>query len=229
MNLTNALSVGQQKAGKISHRLFYSKLIWKLNAKPPMTILDVGCGQGSQVIRELRRNFPDRYIVGCDGFLQYIKKNKEKHLYDECILADVRYLPFRDASFEAVFCLEVIERLDKKEGWQLLSHIGRLATVKVSTSSPAGLMFQDESDGNINHIHKSGWFPSDFKKEGFQVYGSVGPFFLKGYNPRSESARYLISVAGLISAFLEPLYYFVPDLALIMICVKRVTPKSTLE
>jgi len=74
----------------------------------PANMLDVGCAEG-YYISAFRRQNRERYAVGLDLALSYLKKAKEKCPTIDLIEADVEHLPFRDSSFEIVLCSETLE------------------------------------------------------------------------------------------------------------------------
>jgi hypothetical protein len=169
----------------------------------------------------MRTKVNDQYIVGCDIFPNYVKSSSKSKLYDECVVADARHLPFIHRSFELVFCLEVIEHLEKPEGEELLSSLEELSSKEVVLSTPVGFMYQSQHDNNPYHTHKSGWFPNDFKKRGYRVIGVIGPFFIRRRGNNSKLDKYIASLAGIGSFLLQPLFYLFPDLAFQMIGAKE--------
>ena len=196
--------------------------MWKMINPAPKSILDVGCGKGSSIVRKMRAKIRGQYIVGCDIFQPYIRESKQSGLYDDCVLADARYLPFISKSFEFVFCLEVIEHLEKIEGEKLLSNLENLASKEVVISTPVGFMPQNSIDNNPYHTHKSAWFPNEFKRRGYKVIGVAGPFFIREKHKYSMIDKIIISLAQIISVLLQPLFYFIPDIAFQMICIKEI-------
>lgn len=211
----------QIRIAKIIHRLFYISLLWRMIDRSSRSILDVGCGKGSSIVRQMRTKIRGQYILGCDIFPNYVKKSKKSELYDECVIADARHLPFNSHSFELVFCLEVIEHLTKPEGEKLLPSLESLSSKVVALSTLVGFMYQSQHDDNPYHVHKSAWFPSDFKKRGYKVVGVIGPYFIRKKDRYSKVDKYIVSFAGIASFLLQPLFHVIPDIAFQMICAKR--------
>jgi len=81
-------------------------------------ILDVGCGEGRFI-----SNNPKK-IKGIDGNENSVKECKEKG-YD-VTKTNVTEIPFRDDSFDGVHCSHVIEHLNPKEAYKLLSELARV-------------------------------------------------------------------------------------------------------
>jgi len=226
LNVNKAVSKTLEKIGLISHKLFYTKLLWKIADKSSPSILDVGCGKGSQLSKQMRQNIKGQYIVGCDVFRPYIKESKKAKIYNELVFPDANHLPFKLNVFSSVFCFEVIEHLPKKNGEKLLTTIEAISTKEIIFSLPVGHMHQDSFEGNIHHMHKSEWFPQDFKKKKYAVIGSVGPFFIRRKNSHLTFLdKCLMSLAEPITLIMQPFYHIAPDIALKMICFKRIKNK----
>ncbi|MBM4270572.1 MAG: class I SAM-dependent methyltransferase [Deltaproteobacteria bacterium] len=89
----------------------------KLDLKPGSRVLDAGCGTGRHLCEAFRARGVD--VIGIDvkwedlakakGML-HLMKNSESGAW-MIALADVTKLPFKDASFDAVICSEVLEHI----------------------------------------------------------------------------------------------------------------------
>jgi len=133
------------------------------------SVLDVGCGTTSP-LRGTPKNF---YTVGADIFKPSLLTLKTHKFYDDLVLADGRHLPFKDETFDVVLAFEVIEHMNKQEGYNFLIHMTRLAKKKVILSTPSGFKPQNEY-ANVYARHLSGWNPAEFKAWGFRVMGFGG-------------------------------------------------------
>src|SRR6266852_1667913 len=112
-------------------------LVWKVFDKRSRTILELGSGKGALgVLLSIRRW--KGALVGAEGFLPYVNLSRSTHRYDGIFLCDLRNLPFRPKSFDAVFCIETIEHLAKKDGEKLLDEVERLAKRQLVFSLPVG-------------------------------------------------------------------------------------------
>ena len=113
------------------------------------------------------------------------------------------------------------EHLAKSEGEKLLPSLEDLSSKEVVLSTPVGFMPQSQYDDNPYQIHKPAWLPADFRKRGYKVVGVVGPCFIRKSHRYPEVDKYFVSLAQIVSFLLQPFFYFIPDIAFQMICVKE--------
>jgi hypothetical protein len=84
----------------------------------------------------------------------------------------------------------------------------------IIVSMPNGFIPQGPRDGEASMIHRSGWRVKDFKARGFIVHGIGCRFY-----PLIRAKNMVLW--SLIFYFFTPLSYLIPQLAEIIICVKR--------
>ena len=196
-----------------------SNLVWHLIDSSSKSLLDVGCGLGGVggIIKRHRTIFS----VGIDIFSPYLKHCKENHTHDELIRCDVRRLPFREKSFDAVLCKEVIEHLDMQEGDELIKELERMARRQVIITTPVGTYKQHAYDNNPFQEHRSAREPSDLRRYGYTVRG-VGIRGMHGEGGLQSHApkpvRWLLDILYVI---VGPVVYFLPSLACYMVCSKE--------
>ena len=93
----------------------------RLTTFPGARILDIGCGTGRHVCAAY--SLPDIFVVGADTQIKDLQESQQKlNFHDACNAhgggiwclagADIRNLPFRDASFDIVICSEVLEHIE---------------------------------------------------------------------------------------------------------------------
>lgn len=145
----------------------------KLSGK---VILDVGCGFGTwHLIRVLVDQGGTRaYLVGCDVFRPYLKKVKKYNPYDDLVLCDVRFVPFRFSCADTVLVFEVLEHVEKEEGLNVLVNLEQLSKKNVIVTTPLGFYKQDKGRGNVFETHRSAWYEKDFARLGYvtRTYGA---------------------------------------------------------
>jgi len=181
------------------------------------TLLDIGCGNGHHMIGISPHL---TYSVGIDVFEDSIKAAKEKKIYTDTMLMDVNDITknFPDNSFECVIAFDLIEHLDKADGWFLLDNMERIASKKVIVFTPNGFLAQGALYGNEAQVHKSGWSVSEMQSRGYKVLGVHGPKPLLGEvsNPRWRPRRLWLAV----TVMLQPLFLKFPKASFQIFCVK---------
>jgi SAM-dependent methyltransferase len=136
------------------------------------SILDLACGSSSP-IRHLPKTF---HAVGCDMFAAAVEESGKEGIHDRYLLMNALELDkrFSPKSFDCVLALDLIEHLEKDEGFRLLGMMEKIAKKKVIIFTPNGFLPQEEFAGNILQIHKSGWSVEEMRKKGFRVIGLMG-------------------------------------------------------
>lgn len=182
------------------------------------TLLDVGCGDGSHLKNlapYLKRS------TGVDIFEPAIRKARERNIYTDTILLDIREISklFKENSFDCVVAFDIIEHLEKSEGLALIEGMEKIATKKVIIFTPNGFLPQCSLYGNIYQIHRSGWTVSDMKSRGYKVIGVHGLKYFLGEEsiPRWKPEWFWKTAAVLT----QPLCLKIPYLAFQLFCVKE--------
>jgi len=185
------------------------------------SILDVGCGPGvpMYLLRKRRKVF----TVGVDAFLRYLKSAQARRSHDAYILGDAHYLPFSDKSFDVVWCMEVIEHLEKEDGLDLIKAMEEIARRQVIITTPVGMYECGGNYGNPHQEHRCTWYPEEFRRSGYRVHlcglRKLGPLFEGDRGPlvrllARPLGRLIWALSGILTAFL-------PKLAGDMVCVKN--------
>jgi ubiquinone/menaquinone biosynthesis C-methylase UbiE len=73
-----------------------------------LRLLDVGCGTGSHIARYIARGFDAAGVDGSEKMLEHARAANPSAVLE---LADVERMPFQDASFDFVLCVEVLRYL----------------------------------------------------------------------------------------------------------------------
>lgn len=165
---------------KISYKKLFSKIdvIFESEVSNLQSILDVGCGSNSMV-RLLSKN---KYCVGVDAHKKSLDESKSKDIHDEYIECDILGISelYKDNAFECVIAIDVIEHLEKTDGFKLLEAMERIASRKVIVFTPNGFLPQGDRFSNPWQVHQSGWTVDDFEKRGYNVIGINGHRSLRG-------------------------------------------------
>jgi len=148
--------------------------------------------------------------VGLD--IDLLSLRQARKIYDDVVLADARYLPFREgSSFDIVTCLELIEHIPKREGIVLLRNLSALASKKLVVSTPSYFFELPAPSNGVGYGHVSFYSPKELKELGFETHG-LRVRALAGKNSL---------IIGIIRAVLAPLTYFFPSTAACTIGVKQ--------
>lgn len=198
--------------------IFYYKILEK-ELKNCDSVLDVGCGSDSPLSR-VKKTFLSH---GVDTHKPSILKSKNKKIHDDYTVGNINNLSlhFKSKSFDAVIALDVIEHFPKKEAYQLIKNMEKIARKKVIILTPNGFYPQDGYDSNPYQIHKSGWSKKELKDTGYEVYGLRGIKYLRGdYATIKYKPWILWGTAAFLS---EPLLYFFPTLSYDLFAVKKLS------
>lgn len=128
-----------------------------LQRERPRTVLDVGAGWGKYGL--LAREYADAERVDA---LDVIRPRYP--VYDQVHIGDAldldRVLPAEPARYDLALLIDVIEHLEKADGWRLLEALTRRAR-RVLVATPWGFRRQ-EIAGLPYETHRSGWYPWEF-------------------------------------------------------------------
>jgi len=177
--------------------------------------LDLGCGYSS----------PIQYCevtssIGVDLFSPYLERSEQKIIHSQYIKADIRKIEFKPKSFDAVICLDVLEHLTKKEGYELIQKMERLARRKIIIMTPNGYIYQDGYDDNPLQSHKCGWKVGELRNMGFKVYGINGWKKLRGYKGGIKHKPFILW--NMFSDITQKATYYRPKLAFQLFAVKTI-------
>lgn len=130
-------------------------------AEPTISVIDLGCGIRPQKI------VPCQYHFCVDPYLPYLKKLV---LVDGLSLVHMDALSFLslcgNSSAGVVCVLDLIEHLQKENGFALIEEMKRVARRSVILYTPLGFLTQVGDawglGGDFWQEHRSGWLPENF-------------------------------------------------------------------
>src|SRR5437867_859565 len=153
-------------------------VIHLLRQLKPRSILDVGIGFGKwghlfreyTDILEAERD-PHRYerqnwrvrIDGIEGFPRYVTE-MHRYLYNEIHIGDARELIPKLLPYDVIFMGDIIEHLEKQQGFRLLRDAVEKSKKAVIVSTPRNETEQGDLCANELERHRSLWSAKDFRK-----------------------------------------------------------------
>jgi len=184
-----------------SSPLLIESVLLLLSPHKKAKVLDAACGFGKWGF--LIKIHYDVEVIGIDLSIN----NLAKRNYDELIMADVRYLPFKDLAMDYSLACEIIEHLSKEGGIKMIKELERVTKKKILLTTPYASWYYEKPKVN-GHITK--WKPKEFKEMGFKVRGIGSKFSFKG--------KLMFVVKHFI---LKPLAYIVPEIGEFLIAIKK--------
>lgn len=204
----------------LTHIPFSSPWIFRFHLGNARTVLDIGCGDGSLM---MKINHDNKYhVTGVDLYKPYLKKAKATGVYRQIISSDIRKIKFKAKSFDVVIASQVIEHLNKKDALNLIKKMEKITKKRLILATPNGFVEYDPfegGDGNSLQEHKSGWETEEMEKMGYRVYGQGVGFI---YKPNGLLYRYrkFKDFWVLISYLLSPISYIAPEASASIVAVK---------
>jgi ubiquinone/menaquinone biosynthesis C-methylase UbiE len=116
-------------------------------ASDPLSVLDIGCGTGSQLIAN-RTVVPHGRLVGLDRSLGMLRQAQRKSPDVAWVQGDGAVLPFRDQSFDFVICQHALHHVQDKAGmlhsvFRVLRPDGRLVILSLCPQESADWLYYE--------------------------------------------------------------------------------------
>ena len=147
---------------------FYKSLVSLAKSVRPVTILDVGCGEGFTLVKLKQVKIGERYD-GIDNSDEAL--NLGKKLYPKLNIkkGNIYKLPYKDSSFDLLICTEVLEHLRYPK--KALSELSRVSNKYMLLSVPNEPFFILANFLRGKHLgtfgnhpeHVNHWTPQGFK------------------------------------------------------------------
>lgn len=185
--------------------------------KRKISVLDLGCGDGSNVWNlNLPKNFE---ITGVDIFKPYLELAKKRGIYKKLIRGDVMRINTR-RKFDIVIASHILEHFEKSRAIKFLIKAEALASKKVIIVTPIGEHPQESYDNNKYQEHKSSWEVSEMKNLGYKVKAQ-GLKFLWGNADVIVKYNIFSYLFFMLSNLLYPILLIKPGWGTYMICTKN--------
>jgi hypothetical protein len=155
-----------------------------------------------------------RLLVGCNVSMSYSRAIKRRFIYDDAVYCDTAHLPFRENAFEALLASQVIEHLPCDKGLKMLSDLDLTSKGYHNSKHARWLYASRLEDDEASMIHRLGWRVKNFKARNFIVHGIGCRFY-----PLVRAKK--MALWSPIFYLFTPLSYLIPQLAEIIIAVKR--------
>lgn len=182
------------------------------------SLLDVGCGS-SALLQPVCARIP--FTVGVDAHDESIHCSRAAGVHKDYVCMDILGVAdhFGPASFDVVTALDVIEHLEKGDGFKLLEVLETVARRLVVVFTPNGFLPQSAIEDNPWQVHRSGWHVADFEGRGYEVLGMNGwkPLRGEGWQPRIRPP----ALGHRLSAVTQPLVTHRPRRAFQLLALRN--------
>ena len=119
-----------------------------------------------------RHYFPSDEVVNVDIWKPYLLG-----WHGHRILADVRFLPIREKSFDMVVSVDLLEHIPKEDGKKLIEQVEKIARKNILLTTPVYFFEQSPLDGNPYQKHLSLYEKLDFGGYEFMRVPNAGLYF----------------------------------------------------
>jgi SAM-dependent methyltransferase len=173
-----------ERAGCVERRLvsrYRARLLAEVTRLAPRRVLDAGCGEG-HVTAWLADALPASDITGVDGRADALVAFRSRNPGLPAVEADLRQLPFPNASFELVMCTEVLEHIPDPR--QALRELSRVCAGHVLLTVPHEPFFRAGNLARGRYVARLGSTPGHLS-----TWGRRG--FLRAVVAEAEPVRWV--------------------------------------
>lgn len=195
--------------GRSADYIERQQLLEKLIAAESQTILDVGCGKG-EIINSLQQRHLARQIIGLDASAEALT-----YVNTPSALALLPRLPFKDAQFDTVLCLQVLEHIPTAIYDASLTELERVASQQIIIGIPFAENLQAKTVicahcGYRSHVdgHLRRYQTADMQNL-FRTF-SLKQHYFAGVRQRRVTTPGSRILQGLGGIFYRPQYFVCP-------------------
>lgn len=187
------------------------------------SLLDVGCGDNSPA--QFLLEIPHK--IGVDIFQPALDESARKKIHNEYVQSDVLSLTnhFKPRTADCSLASELIEHLEKEDGFELLKQMEHVSSKKVIITTPVGFLPQTADKDNPWQLHRSGWTPAEMQNLGYKVIGFNGAKFIWNikflWTKREDAVLPIKIIRKLLLIITDLFTRHNPKYAYQMICVKE--------
>jgi hypothetical protein len=180
------------------------------------TLLDLGCSNLSWM------RWRPSYSVGVGPGGVILRESKRRHIHNECVIADVRSVQFKQRSFDAVIALNNLSELTREERYDLVARMAYWSKKRIAVCISNAESQPVWHSGNCGDQRQCvlGWSVEELNNMGFKVFGING---WKQLSQWDGSIKYKPTVVWqVISNVSQKITRYYPELASILLAVKAV-------
>lgn len=148
-------------------RRFFERIRSVVNEVQPGSLLDVGCGEGELLGRGVLDAGKRPLCV--DRNAASLAELRMRTGHQELACASIEALPFRERSFDAVLCLEVLEHLEDPAA--AVRELARVARSAIIVSVPYEPYFRIGNVMRGKHLRYLGNFPEHVQHWNMRTFG----------------------------------------------------------
>ncbi len=221
------------KKSGLSKIILWEDILFTLIDPEVKTILDIGCGRGDPmkwIDQNTKRNL--KYRVGVDIVDENLRDARQNNTHDFYVRADIRFLPFKENSFDACLILGILSYLNKEDGVKILKKLELISKKQIIVFTPVGQLppktnekFEKFKEWDANS-HISAYTVSEFKNMGYKVVGVNGLQHLRNRIGKVRFSGKLRILAAMISYSSQFITYFIPKFAFEMSCIKSLNTEE---
>jgi predicted TPR repeat methyltransferase len=197
---------------------FTLRLLRRYLRRDCKVLLDVGCGKNSPV-----KYLPNSIEkIGIDIFEPYLEIARKNNTHDKYVHGDIRYIDryFPKGSIDCVFCVGVVEHLQKDEAIFLIKKMESIAKKQVFLGTTSGFVEQGSYDDNDFQKHVCSFDSIELKSMGYKVLGTDG---LRSIRVNQDGTVKKIGIPlAIIATLTDPILRYFPQFSFNLFAYKKI-------